>query len=162
MNRFVARFCDNLPVLLLNIGFAVLWYHKMLPQALDTVISLALMSAMFAYFVYMQQRDGQTLGKRFQKIKVCKVNGSPISWREAVVREIPTPAASLLIVLITIISPSSVYLISDLSSTMTVWFVFDVLCAVIRSDNRSLHDLIAGTIVIPVPAVTPIVSEPVA
>ncbi len=41
-----------------------------------------------AYFILMEGTSGATLGKRLLKLKVVKVDGSPITMREAVIRNV--------------------------------------------------------------------------
>lgn len=41
-----------------------------------------------AYFILLESRSGATLGKRVLKLKVVKVDGSPLEMREAVIRNL--------------------------------------------------------------------------
>ena len=72
------------------------------------------------YIVWMHGKYGQTLGKIATGVKVVKVNGEPIGYGRALGRWLAL-----------------------LLSTITLGIGY--LMAGIRSDKRSLHDLVAGT-----------------
>ncbi|HBF34494.1 TPA: hypothetical protein DDW35_08010 [Candidatus Sumerlaeota bacterium] len=145
--RWVARFLDSLPFALVVAPICLLAQAKMIPMGVGIAVSVVMELAMFVYYVYMQNRDGQTLGKKHQKIKVCKLDGSPVRLQEVLSREIPILALALYSIIAHTLTPGRGYNVAD------VLMGVDMLCAAVRSDNRALHDLIAGTKVVAAPEV---------
>lgn len=81
--------------------------------------------------IFMQVRFGQSVAKRIFKIKVVKVDGSPVElWRIILVRNVAMHVISQLCGLVSIIDGAMIF--SD--------------------EQRCLHDLIAETIVIDISA----------
>jgi uncharacterized RDD family membrane protein YckC/curved DNA-binding protein CbpA len=64
--------------------------RKVFPAGL--VVVEILMVVYLAYLVVPSALTGQTLGKRLQKIKVVRLDGSPIGWSGALVRYLPLVA----------------------------------------------------------------------
>lgn len=77
-----------------------------------------------AYFIVLESRSGATLGKRVLKLKVVKVDGSPIDMREAVIRNLLRFIDGLLVYLVGAIliwtSPNKQRLGDRLANTVVV------------------------------------------
>ena len=76
------------------------------------------------YFVVMEALFGATVGKLLLKLRVVKADGSPIGWRESIVRNV-----------LRVIDGFALYLIG-----------FIVLCATAK--QQRIGDLAAGSVVV--------------
>jgi len=121
------------------------------------------------YSVVMHARRGQTLGKIVAGIQVAKVSGEPVSWREAILRDSVTIAFDVISTTATMFAllhiPEAAWsanwreLAVKLHETeptwgrwagiaMQVWFWGELFVLLLNRKRRSLHDFIAGTVVI--------------
>jgi uncharacterized RDD family membrane protein YckC len=104
------------------------------PMSIATLLILlvAILAFLWLYNVLQETSGAQaTLGKRMLGIKVARISGDPISVMQSTIR------------LIVKIMPGGNPLLGLIS------FVADIVCLVMNSStNRTVHDLIAGTIVI--------------
>jgi len=141
------------------------------------MVSLVTMSALYqAYTIYGHGRFGQTIGKHLMGIRVLRMNGEPIRWREAWLRSaielvyMVLSDAATLIALWTI--PDNLYVgVSwlqrgvnvqehvpewngwvEIAGQVWIWSEFVVL--LLNRKRRSLHDFMAGTVVAAQPAIT--------
>jgi uncharacterized RDD family membrane protein YckC len=123
-----------------------------------------------AYEVYFHGRFGQTLGKRAVGIRVVTLDGSPISWNQAVMRSSVGIVFALLMMAASLIAylhfPDAQYYalswwqrqtrLADfspwwghtVSTASTIWGWSEVLVVLLNKKKRALHDFIAGTVVI--------------
>lgn len=106
-----------------------LWVFKSMTEGLGIITAVAWLG-LLVFQAYLVSTAGQTLGKRWTKIKIVKMDGSPVNfvsgvlvrtWLLAVVQQIP-----FINVVIGLLDPLMIF----------------------RSDRRCLHDLIAGTKVV--------------
>jgi uncharacterized RDD family membrane protein YckC len=81
-----------------------------------------------AYFVYAWGYEGATLGQRMLGLRIVRADSPSLDERLGLRR------ASL-----------------RLSGLLLGFFAADLLVAFLRSDRRALHDLIAGSVVVPAP-----------
>jgi uncharacterized RDD family membrane protein YckC len=82
------------------------------------------------YNVYLLKKNGQTLGKKIMCIKITNMDGSSASLNRIIfMRGLPLGIVSIIPIIGAII------------------FIVDI-CFIFREDGRTLHDRIAGTIVI--------------
>lgn len=122
-----------------------------------------------AYSIYFHVRWGQTLGKMATGIKVVSLGGSPISLRQAFLRDSVGLAFSLIT---TIIYASAVANISPedyrhlsfrarsqritelsrpwrwINWLSDVWSWSEVVVILFNKKRRALHDFVAGTVVV--------------
>jgi len=120
--------------------------------------------------VYLVQKYGGTPGKLLLKIKVVKVDGSDIGYKEAILRY--SVDFVLILVLSAALDPivlgmtdaeyfsmdwktRSIYIVSKaphwynfVQIAMTVWGWSEFLVMLTNKKRRALHDFIAGTVVI--------------
>lgn len=123
-----------------------------------------------AYMIYCHGRDGRTIGKRAMGICVTNTSGNPINWIQAWRRSsIDIILSSLGLILFTailLLAPDQVFYTSDwtqreqalkalepkwaswLDWANFVWAMSELVTMLFNSKRRSLHDFIAGTIVI--------------
>lgn len=93
-------------------------------SGVETLLNILISLAYLAYFVVMEGTSGATLGKRILKIRVVKVDGSALTMRESLIRNI-----------LRIIDGIFVYLVG----AILIW----------TSPNKQrLGDRLAGTIVV--------------
>jgi len=122
------------------------------------------------YHVYLVRRYGGTPGKLLMGIQIRKVDGSPVTYREAALRFLPQFLFGLVMSVILIIS---LFQISDaeyqalsfterykrqielapywygyLELAQRVWTWGELLFLLTNRKRRALHDFIAGTVVV--------------
>ena len=123
------------------------------------------------YGVYLVRRFGGTPGKRLMKLRIVKVSGESVTYREALLRYLPewvmaigTAVAGIVAVLsltdaqyfaaATFMERSQ--LIADampswegpISIALNVWIWGELVVMLTNKKRRSSHDFIAGTVVI--------------
>jgi uncharacterized RDD family membrane protein YckC len=73
-------------------------YHDpTLPVALQAVIALASAATVLGYFAWFEARDGRSPGKRALALRVVRVDGRPMTRREAVIRNLVKVVPPLLV-----------------------------------------------------------------
>lgn len=141
--------------------FRVFYLYYFIPDALFV----------FIYNVYLVQRFGGTPGKRLMRIRIVKLNGDPVNYREALLRYFPewlmTIGSSFALLIAALHLTDAQYfsvpsfiertqLIKstapgwnsplELASDIWVWSEFIVMLT--NKKRRAIHDFIAGTVVI--------------
>jgi len=167
--RFWAAIIDAF--ILLAVTLPVFWVESF-SRILALVLVVPMSALYLGYNVYCHGRFGQTIGKREERIKVVKLNGDRIGWREAwlrnsvdigfaVLRSIAYFGALLSI-------PDAAYDAGWMERTKniealmpswwraadvlnTVWVWSEVVVMLLNRKRRALHDFIAGTVVIALP-----------
>jgi uncharacterized RDD family membrane protein YckC len=86
--------------------------------------ALPYLATVLGYMFLCTALFGRTLGKMLVGVRVVGIDGRPVGWRRAMVRELFARCVS-----------------------MFLTFGLAYLVAAIRADGRSLDDLVAGTIV---------------
>jgi uncharacterized RDD family membrane protein YckC len=122
------------------------------------------------YDVYLVRRYGGTPGKRLLRISIRKTDGSPVGYREALLRYLPEAALAALVTIgmiyaevsmndatyaalgfgerakqLTALAPAW-YRPADIM--LQIWIFSEVIVMLTNRRRRALHDFIAGTIVI--------------
>ena len=122
------------------------------------------------YCVYLVKRYGGTPGKLLMGIKICKLDGSAIGYREAVLRYLPDFILGFLMSIALIISVfhmtdaeyhSLTYMkrsmrmielapswYKPLQWIQNIWIWSEFLVLLTNRKRRAIHDFIAGTVVI--------------
>jgi uncharacterized RDD family membrane protein YckC len=73
-------------------------YHdSTLPVALQALIGLASGGAVILYFTWLEGHEGRTFGKRALELRVMRVDGLPMTYREALLRNVVKLAPPLLV-----------------------------------------------------------------
>jgi uncharacterized RDD family membrane protein YckC len=134
------------------------------------ILSAVLVSvALIGYRVYCHAIWGQTVGKRVVKLRVVRLSGEAIGWRESLLRssvEILLTGLTLsaqLIALTTIPAAEfagldTVQRESNLQvytpawsgyvvSLSGIWYIASLITLFVNDQRRTLHDFIAGTVV---------------
>jgi uncharacterized RDD family membrane protein YckC len=122
------------------------------------------------YEVYLVRRYGGTPGKRLLRISIRKTDGSPVGYREALLRYLPEAVLVALVSIGMIYAelsmPDAAYAtlgfgerarqLTALASwwyrpantALQIWTFSEVIVMLTNRRRRALHDFIAGTIVI--------------
>jgi uncharacterized RDD family membrane protein YckC len=108
------------------------------------------------YSLVMIGLYGQTLGKMAAKVKVLDLTESPVTFRQAFLRELPQLFFNTCAIFIVLPAPDEQGQI-DFSANVVgtvlfalslIWSLADILVFVISDKGRALHDYIAGTVVV--------------
>jgi uncharacterized RDD family membrane protein YckC len=108
------------------------------------------------YSILMHGLYGQTLGKMAMKVKVVDAFEKPITFHHALLRELPYLSFTFSSIFFTmsqsfnsVEAPGFLPSAGDIIlSLMIVWSIADIAVLFISDKRRSLHDFIAGTVVI--------------
>ncbi len=134
------------------------------------ILSTVLVSVAFiGYRVYCHAIWGQTVGKRVVKLRVVRLSGEAIGWRESLLRssvEMLFTGLTLSAQLIALAaipaaefagldtmqreSNLQVYTPAWSSHVMTlsgIWYIASLITLFVNDQRRTLHDFIAGTVV---------------
>lgn len=125
------------------------------------------------YFISYEGLYGQTPGKRLLGIRIVKRNGDPIGWREAWLRNSVHIVFALLNIVafflaLTAIADVDYYNVGWKARTQNlqalrpawltwpdtlgeIWTWSEIIVMLFNRERRSLHDFIAGTVVIRLP-----------
>lgn len=132
-----------------------------LPEIIGAIITIA-------YFALMHARNGKTLGKMAGKIRVVMLDGSQISSRTAWIRSLAYAGPNLIssvAMLILVVAFGASNLNSPtpaagseafatgaivLGALVGIYGIANIIVALVNSQQRSIHDMIAGTRVIQV------------
>ena len=164
--------------------FASLWLDFIILIPLNTIVIWASMHSklfnyyyfipgeMFAVFysVYLVRMYGGTPGKLLMGIKICKLDGSPVGYREAALRYLPDFIIGIVMSIGMLIAIShmtnaefgSLTFIewSKRANELTpswftpfqwiqnIWIWSEFLVLLTNRKRRAIHDFIAGTVVI--------------
>ena len=126
-SRFGAYVLDSIVE---TLAFGALY---LVGAAIDTdVMWVIVFVAIFGFIFFYQPLmiryyDGQTLGKRALRVRVLAIDGRPIGFGRACVREIG---------------------LKTIPGFLSPLNLVDYLWAAFRDDRRTLHDLAAGTFVV--------------
>jgi uncharacterized RDD family membrane protein YckC len=170
--RVAATLIDAL--VLLPLWVAVEWISG---SSTAVAMSLLLPAALLyiGYYTYLHARFGQTVGKRVMGIQVVRLDGNAIGWREAWLRS--AVAAVILMIQvaaswvalsrvgeeayeglgwqqrITLLSQHEPAWSSWIEGVSLAWSWVAVVVMLFHRERRSLHDFIAGTVVVQEPRV---------
>jgi len=132
-----------LPVLI-SIPTRLLYRRMWLPATAAAAMAVLAVLAYAGCTVYFLYRDGQNIPKKLTGIKMVKTDGSraPL-WKLLLLRSGPYFAASLFV-----LSVRYIPFISETAAFLLLFcFTVDHLF-IFRKDRRTLHDFLAGTVVV--------------
>lgn len=168
--RVAATLIDML--VLLPVIVAVEWISG---SSRAVAMSLLLPAALLdiGYAIYFHARFGQTVGKRVMGIQVVRLGGNAIGWREAWLRSSVTTVVSMIQVAAswvalsrigegayeglgwlqrdTLLSQHAPAWSSWIDGVSLAWSWVAVVVMLFHRQRRSLHDFIAGTVVVQEP-----------
>ncbi len=181
-NLKYAGFWSRLGAMLLDLIIsAVYFYPVYMVEKHHHLLSLYLLAPNFLFVVFFDvwlvKRFGGTPGKLLMRLRIRKLDGSPVGWREALLRDAPNLVfwlASLLGVFLpqwqmtdaefhayhalppaeyrqrqAEISPVWYQPVGIISG---VWFWSEFVVLLTNRKRRALHDFLAGTVVIRLPS----------
>ena len=122
----------------------------------------------FFYSIYLVKRFGGTPGKMIMGIKITKTDGSPITYKEAILRCAPDVIFWLIttsgIIFITLQMSDTEYLsltpkdrhnrlfelpwLKPVDIVSQIWVFSEYVVLLTNKKKRALHDFLAGTVVI--------------
>lgn len=124
----------------------------------------------FFYGVYLVRRFGGTPGKRIMKLRITRVDGTSVDYREALLRYLPEAllaAASSVALIIAVLNLTDAEYFSatflersriinaaapswnlPVTIMLNVWIWGEFFVMLTNKKRRALHDFIAGTVVI--------------
>ena len=155
--RFGAFFIDCIILL------PVMWVIFFLIQRANTtltVVPLLVLNqyAFITYSVLMHARFGQTLGKMATNVKVVDVSERPLSFEQAVMRDLPNLAIRTMALVFGHFwtFEDGVLFFERLMESNNIvfstiiygWFGLDVITMVFSEKRRALHDYLADSVVV--------------
>lgn len=154
--RFAAALIDGL--ILLPVSLLLGWVYKSgLPAVVFAALILDYVSA-FTYSITLHGLYGQTIGKWIMKGQVLNIDESRLSMRQAFLRDSLPISISAVYLLFSIgpifsgISPDSrefkQHIPAVILNVGLVVLVLELLTMLTNSKRRSLHDFIAGSVVV--------------
>lgn len=158
--RFWAGFIDGL--VFMPLGWLDSWILGS-PRPAAILISWMLISypCYWLYSVLMHGFYGQTLGKKALGVVVLDLSESPISMKQAFLRDsffiAINSAALILMIYLTLAGrrqplPTDPVSFSDpeviLGIASLFWFLVEILTCLTNKKRRAVHDFIAGTVVV--------------
>lgn len=177
--RFAAMWIDVF--VFLPLGFLQIWLDS-LSKTMAIILVVPMTAAYLAYVIYGHGRFGKTVGKHVMGIRVVRVDGERIGWREAWLRSSVDLVFALLgsigmLMALTSISDPSYYEVewvqraqniqalqpewlSWTQTASTIWVWSEIVVMLFNERRRALHDFIAGTVVVSERASIPAESQP--
>ncbi len=173
--RMYAGFWRRLSSLLIDflLMMPYLWLDAYLSGANEVVFYLSIVPGFLFHFwfsIYLVKVYGGTPGKLIVGIKILKLNGSNVSWREAILRESVSYCFSIFALLISIGAfpkvdwnyydnlgwmEKSKYLFGLTPKWDTIytwssnlWICSEFFVLLLNKQKRAIHDYIAGTVII--------------
>jgi len=158
--RFWAGFIDGL--VFMPLGWLDSWVlGTQRPAAILIGWMLISYPSYWLYSVLMHGHYGQTLGKKAAGVVVLDLAESPISMKQAFLRDsiyIAINSAALIGMIYHTLSRGSATFAEDPESLTgpemilvvagLVWFVAEILTCLTNKKRRAVHDFIAGTVVV--------------
>ncbi|MEJ6980513.1 RDD family protein [Pedobacter sp. P351] len=127
---------------------------------------------LFWFSVYLVKRYGGTPGKLISGIKILKIDGSDVDWKEAILRESITLLLSVCFITLTLIALSKIdhhyyenlnwkekskyiktfapFLFVIHKWTSLIWTTSELLVLFTNTRQRAIHDFMANTVVVKV------------
>jgi uncharacterized RDD family membrane protein YckC len=155
--------------ILLPISIFIIWIGSF-SKDIQLILIIPHTLLYFVYHIYMNANYGGTIGKLIVGIKIVKLQGDKIKYKEAFLRNIVDLAFGVVIALIQTITlfsisdPSyenltwikkSIYLHNStpayfgfISVASQVWIWSELVFLLLNKKKRAIHDFIAGTVVI--------------
>jgi len=165
--RFAAMWIDV--IVILPFVFFLTWLHSVFNAA---ALLVPMATASCVYSIYCHGRFGQTVGKHVMGIRVVRMDGERIGWREALLRssvdvafttvdliasyvifaaltdaELNSAAGSGWMQRRSIIKSHMPIWCTWTSAVGQAWYLSEVIVMLFNKKRRAFHDFIAGTVV---------------
>ena len=171
--RFAAWLLDYTLIFVSVAVIAILpiYFSFIIRALINLALPFITIVAHAVYYIELQGKYGQTLGKKQCKIKVLNVDMQPIGYREAAIRYSPYilwhVTTAILIALTSlvyrkgglidetisstdIVMPTNAGLSLAMTLVVILWFIANFYTIRTSSKKQALHDLLAKTIVVKV------------
>lgn len=114
---------------------------ELFPDILTLILLLALL---YFYHIHLIYKYGRTPGKTLAKIRVVSTTGKAVTWKQVFLRVSPYIVFGVATVVLSVIP-----LLSALAGVLLfVWYIASAIVLERHPQKRTIHDLIAGTMVI--------------
>lgn len=144
--RFWAGLLDGLTLAPLNVLLRLLPARG--TPAMATLLTVVQYAISFAYGIWLLTTRGQTVGKWLCRVKVLDASEQPMRpWQPWARDSIPL-AISLLSAVRAVVMPDGSRLAAMAASTVTLWFMLEVVTMLSNRRRRAVHDWIARTVVV--------------
>lgn len=146
--RFLAVMIDDvvlIPMIFVNLRFNKYFIeHRMvLPIIVANLVT-------YGYTIVMTSHYGGTVGKLVMKIRVTDGTGINISYKKAILRSLPYILLTAFFYTTKFIFFEGVIsgILNSVYMVLSNFMLIDVLVLILDSRKKSIHDYIAGTIVV--------------
>ena len=165
--RFGAGLLDM--ALFVPIGYLTLWVYSQ-SQLAPTIWLLPSIFIGVWFNVYLVRRYGGTPGKLLLGLRIVRLDGTPVGYKEAVLRHLPILISGALISMALVFASWKLAEIEYMGLALMprhkrleqlapswywqilaveqIWFWSEFLVMMTNAKRRALHDFIAGTVVI--------------
>ncbi len=157
LQRFAAIVFDTI----IFVGIIYVYEHYFLDKTSSKTIavvwSLVTLISVNFYNIYLTYCYGQTLGKMLLRVKVIDISEEPVTLYQAILRRLIELIYHTISTLFTIYFVFIYGLDANISSSVTFRYVTyfylfvmfaEIIATLLNQKHRSLHDYIAGTVVI--------------
>jgi len=151
--RFFASFIDG--ICLAIIAYSLSMVIGFLPMWPIPAFEFLSFFDLYIYSVALHTLSGQTFGKVFMSVKVVNyLNEDDISFKQAFMRDaVPISIALLSVVMLPVDSVGNWpgqydELLIWVLTISFAWFIIDIITMLSNEKRRTMHDYIAGTVVI--------------
>jgi uncharacterized RDD family membrane protein YckC len=165
-SRFAAALVDGLVVGAISVTATLL--NGISKNVLIATAIIQIAFSLF-YHVYLVQLSGATPGKRVMNLKIVKLDGSAVTWNEAILRQLPQILLAIVTQAITVsavltmdqdyydelswlqrmqIGSTNPLVFQVIQWVSVIWSLADIITFFTNDERRALHDKIAGTVVI--------------
>ncbi|KOY87603.1 hypothetical protein AD998_17005 [bacterium 336/3] len=150
--RLIATIVDFIIFLLIQaILYFLVFKNNFIDIQLFIVIIVMLQAFYYGYFIYAHTKYGQTIGKAYANIKVvsCKDENRLLNLKEAVIRDMIGVGFVVFDIIAIIFEWNDNTIIWYISSYFIyIWLILELITMFFNEKRRSIHDLIASSVVI--------------
>lgn len=136
------------------------YYFTLIPHLIFT----------FWYHIYLVKKYGGTPGKLISGIRILKLDGTDVTWREAILRQIVTVIMTIFVSIVTLMAIAqadteyfeslgwlkrqayimslSPLLFSIYTWSSNLWTYSELFVLLFNKRKRALHDFIANTVIV--------------
>jgi uncharacterized RDD family membrane protein YckC len=157
LQRFAAIVFDTAIFTVIIYVYEHFFLDKRASETIAVVWSLVTLVSVTFYNIYLTYRYGQTFGKMLLRVKVVDISEEPLTLYQAILRRLIEFIFHAISTLITICLVFIYGLDANISSSVTFRYLtyfylsimlVQMIVTLLNQKHRSLHDYIAGTVVI--------------
>jgi uncharacterized RDD family membrane protein YckC len=156
-NAWRRWFAVGIDVLVLAVAqfFLMLEDRKGTPPVARLVVFLLVCFMALSYWIVLHARFGQTLGKWLMRVRLVALDLEPVTWLQAIVREAPWIALTIVQLIVGIVQLPHHGLDSKYAQAVlwmepvaVAWVLADFITVLSNKRRRALHDFLARTVVV--------------